>query len=84
MGQNVLHAGEQSDEGEHAASVRRRHHQGGDGVPARRNAQVGWIKGSESFRSQMRLTELKSVTLTCNSEVYYTGDHSSQPFSMNN
>lgn len=41
MGQNLLHAGEQSDEGEHAASVRRWHHQGGDWVTAWRNGQVG-------------------------------------------
>lgn len=47
MGQNLLDAGEQSDEGEHAASVCRRHHQGGDGVTAWRNDQVGWTKGPE-------------------------------------
>lgn len=42
MGQNVLHVGEQPDEGEHAASVCRRHRQGGDGVAAWGNTQVGW------------------------------------------
>lgn len=45
MGQTLLDAGEQSDEGEHDAAVRRRHHQGGDGVAARANAQVGLDRG---------------------------------------
>lgn len=47
MGQNFLNAGKQSDEGEHAASICRRYHQGGDGVTAWRNTQVGWTKEQE-------------------------------------